>query len=207
MTIINRTLCPLLAAALLGGCFGTSPSARFYSLTPQETRGIVVAEKVEVVVSVGPVSLPTYLDRRQIVTRSGSNEILLAEYDRWGGALDDEITRLLVSGLTERLSSKGFAFMPWRSVPLADVPLAYRIPVGIDRFDGVPGETVVLKASWAVVMKRDKQEQGLIARESMISEATGGKDYAALVAAMGKAVERLGKEIGENLTALNEQKK
>jgi len=91
--------------------------------------------------------------------------------------------------------------VPWRSVTLADAPTTYRIPVSIDRFDGVPGESIVLSAFWAVIMKMDKQENVLVARESMISEAVDGKGYDALVAAMGRAVERLGKEIADSVTA------
>lgn len=210
MNMGNRIVCLLGAlgmVAVLGGCFGTTPGSRFYTLAPRASRAVSVSEGVAVLVRVGPVTIPTYLDRQQIVTRSGGNEILLAEYDRWGGALDDEITRLLVSGLTERLSSKGFAFMPWRSVSMADAPLTYRIPVSIERFDGVPGETVVLNASWGVIRKLDGQESTLITRESVITEPVAGKDYASLVAAMGKAADRLAAEMGASLAALDDQKK
>lgn len=209
MTIGIRALCPLLAAtllALLGGCFGTSPASRFYSLTPQEARGIAAAEKVTVIVRVGPVGIPSYLDRRQIVTRSGRNTIELAEYDRWAGDLDDEVTRLLVNSLAERFAAMGISVVPWQSISLAEAPMAYRIPVSIDRFDGSPGGTVVLNASWAVIGKKDKQESTLCARESTIREAAGGKDYDALVAAMGKAVERLGEEIAGSFMQVGEQK-
>jgi len=200
MNTRNRIVCLLGAVgmvAVLGGCFGTSPSSRFYTLTPRESRGISAAQGVDVVVRVGPVGIPSYLDRRQIVTRNGRNGIEIAEFERWGGDLDDEILRLLVNDLAERLAARGIAVVPWRSTDLFEASTVYRIPFSIDRFDGVPGETVVLNASWAVVMKKDKQENVLIARESTISEAVGGKGYDALVAAMGKAVERLAGEMGE----------
>jgi len=198
MNLRHRILYPLFAVcmiALLGGCFGTSPSSRFYTLTPRDSRGISASGGVEVVVRVGPVAIPSYLDRQQIVTRSGSNEVVISEYERWGGTLDDEITRLLVNDIAVRLAPKGISVVPWRSISLAEAPTLYRIPVGIDRFDGAPGETVVLNASWAVIMKKDKQETPLVVRESTITEAVGGKSYDALVAAMGKAVDRLAGEM------------
>jgi uncharacterized lipoprotein YmbA len=200
----------LLAAGLsllLGGCFGASPSSRFYTLTPQEIRAISSPEAVEVGVRIGPVTIPSYLDRRQIVTRTGRNQLELAEYDRWGGKLDDEISRLLVNDLTERLAPMGVAVAPWKSVPLTDSPVIYRIPISIDRFDGAPGETVVLKASWVVIVKKDKQERSLLARESSITEAVGGKGYDSLVVAMEKAMSRLGKEMSDSLALLITQKK
>jgi hypothetical protein len=204
MNMRNRIVCLLGGVAMitvLGGCFGTSPSSRFYTLTPNESRGISAAEGVDVVVRVGPVSIPSYIDRRQIVTRNGRNQIEIAEYERWGGPVDDEIIRLLVNNLSESLATRGISVVQWRSFTIADAPKIYRIPVTIDRFDGVPGESVVLSAFWAVVMIKDKQENVLVARESMITEAVDGKGYDALVAAMGRAVERLGKEIADSVTA------
>jgi len=210
MNTKNRIVCLLGAVvmvAVLGGCFGTSPVARFYTLTPRESRAVSIPERDAVLVRVGPVSIPTYIDRQQIVTRSGGNEILLAEYDRWSGALDDEITRRLVNDLTERMSAKGFAFIPWSSVQMVDTPLTYRIPVGIERFDGATGDAVVLHASWGIFQKQDKQENMLVTRVSVITEPVTGKDYASLVAAMGKATDRLAAEIAESLAGMGEQKK
>jgi hypothetical protein len=187
--------------ALLSACFGSSPSSRFYTLTPHESSDISAAEGMEVVVKVGPISIPSYLDRRQIVTRNGRNGIEIAEFERWGGSLDDEMTRLLVNGLSEQLAGKGIAVAPWRSITLAETPAVYQVPVSIERFDGVLGENVVLNATWAVVMKKDKQENVLKVRESTIRQAVEGKGYNELVAAMGKSVERLGKEIADNIPA------
>lgn len=209
MNMRNRIVCLLSSIGIitvLGGCFGTSPSSRFYTLAPLESRGISAAKGVDVVVRVGPVFIPSYLDRRQIVTRNGTNGIEIAEFERWGGNLDDEIIRLLVNDLSDLLVGKGISVVPWRSTELFDAKTVYRIPFSIDRFDGMLGETVVLNAAWAVVMKKDKQENMLIARESTIREAVGGKGYDALVAAMRKAVERLGKEMADSLLADVEEK-
>lgn len=205
MNTRNRIACLLGTVALvavLGGCFGTSQSSRFYSLTPRETQGMATADKLDVIVRVGPVGIPSYLDRRQIVTRSGGNVVELAEYDRWAGNLDDEVTRLLVNNLAARLAMKGISVVPWQAITLAEAPTAYRVPVAIDRFDGTLGGTVVLNASWAVIGKKDKQESTLLARESTITEAVEGKDYPALVSAMGKALDRLGGEIGAGFDTL-----
>jgi len=205
MNTRNRIISMLVAVgalALLGGCFGSSPGSRFYTLTPHETRGISASEGMDVVVRVGPVSIPSYLDRRQIVTRNGRNGIEIAEYERWGGALDDEIIRLLVNDLAARLAGRGISVVPWRSVTLADAPTIYRIPLSFDRFDGVLGETVVLNAFWVVVVKKDKQEQVIMARESTLTEAVGGKGYDAFVSALGRTVERLGKEMADGIQAV-----
>ncbi len=209
MNRIRSIIYPLVLIGLmacLGGCFGTSPPSHFYTLTPQNDAGISASEGVGVIVRVGPVLLPSYLDRRQIVTRSGQNEIDLAEFDRWGGSLDEEITKLLVLYLTKQLAPKGILVVPWSSVTLVDTPTLYRVPVNMTRFDGVPGETVVLNASWGVILKKDKQENTLVARVSTITEPVVGNDYTSYVSAMSKAVEKLGNEIAGSIAALSDEK-
>lgn len=204
------TIFLLLVSALVAvfsGCFGTSPASRFYTLTPVETLKPSVNSGLDVAVMVGPVTIPDYLDRRQIMTRSGRNELVLAEFDRWGGSLDGEITRVLIAGLGERLAPIRIAVLPWRSSSLTDARRIYRIPITVTRFDGTPGESVTLNAAWGVEVKEAKKEETLLATESTITEEVRGKDYGALVAAMGSAVDRLGKEIADSISVLNDRRK
>lgn len=192
--------------AVLGGCFGRSPSPRFYTLTPPESGGTPEPAGLETAVAIGPVTIPDYLDRKEIVTRSGRNEIALAEFDRWGGPLEGEISRVLVAALAARLSPARIAVFPWRSVYLANARTVYRIPVTVARFDGTPGEKVVLTAVWGVFVRGEKRETGLHAKESTVTEAVGDKSYGALVAAMERAVERIGKEMADSVMAVDVKK-
>jgi uncharacterized lipoprotein YmbA len=72
-----------------GGCASTKP-ARFYTLSPLdgtgERSGTVPAEQ-RIAVAVGPIAIPDYLDRPQILTRSGPRELELSEFERWAGSL------------------------------------------------------------------------------------------------------------------------
>lgn len=196
----------LVPQALLSGCFGTSPASRFYTLAPHEQTAASFIKDSNLSVSVGPVDIPGYLERRQIVTRSGRNEIILAEYDRWSGYLGDEITGLLVADVSKRLAPMRCSVLPWRSAPLTTIRTKYRIPVRVSRFDGAPGESVVLTATWNLVRQLENKEEIITIRESTITEQVAGKDYGALVAAMGKAVERLGKELADSVAAQEVQK-
>ena len=58
-----------------------------------------VPEAVDVAVVVASVRLPQYLERPQIVTRSGDNRLQLAEFDQWGGNLYQDMTRVLAQNL------------------------------------------------------------------------------------------------------------
>ncbi len=202
MTILRSVFILLMVASLsatLAGCFGTSPQARFYTLAPAESRGTSETTGLEKIVAVGPVTIPEYLNRKQIVTRSGRNEIIIAEFDRWGGSLDGDITNVLVASVASRLGSMRIAVVPWRFAPVAVAQAGYRIPVNVMRFDGTPGEKVVLNATWSVYAKGEKQEDSLFATESTIIENVNGRGYDALVAAMGKAVESLGNEMADRI--------
>jgi uncharacterized lipoprotein YmbA len=64
--------------AMLSGCFGTSPPTRFYTLSTPEKRSGSITPNLDTVVTVGPIQIPGYLDRGQIVTRSGKYELVLA---------------------------------------------------------------------------------------------------------------------------------
>src|SRR5690242_1750466 len=146
MRRIRRPGSPLLACAVglaLAGCFGSSRPSRFYTLSALEVRdgaaspvsasslAAAAASPAAATLAVGPVEIPDYLDRQQIVTRTGTNGLVLAEFDRWGGTLDREITRSLVATLGQQLAPRSIAVVPWRSTRLGAAPAAYRAAVRI----------------------------------------------------------------------------
>jgi uncharacterized lipoprotein YmbA len=195
LVIFPLIVCGL--TAMLSGCFGTSPPTRFYTLSPPEKRGGSITPVLDTVVTVGPIQIPGYLDRRQIITRSGQNEIVLAEFDQWGSPFDGEIMNSLVADISARMAPAHVAVLPWRSTRPAGLQTAYRIPVVITRFDGTPGKTVVLNATWSILMREDGEEKNLFARESTVTEEVQGKGYDDLVAAMSRAIGKLGTEIAD----------
>mgnify|MGYP000004657022 CR=1 FL=1 len=79
-------LCSGLILVGLVGC-ATTPSSNFFVLSAGEvpTQG----SPSGIALSIGPVDLPRYLDRPQIVSREGDNRLEVDEFNRWGGALDD----------------------------------------------------------------------------------------------------------------------
>ena len=87
----------LLGVALLAlsGC-ASSPPTRLYvvpSLTDTATAPPLAPH--DLTLGVGPVTLPPYLDRPQIVTRAGRARLILAEFDQWAAPLQDTVARVL----------------------------------------------------------------------------------------------------------------
>ena len=122
------TSCAFLS--VLGGCLGGSSPSRFYLLSPLSASESPVAAS-GVAIGVGPISLPQYLDRSQIVTRKGENQLHLAEFDRWAESLQKSFTRVLVLNLSTLLSTDRVALHPWNR----STPIDYQVIVDVARCD------------------------------------------------------------------------
>ena len=141
----------LLGAVLIAGlgCAG-SPPAKFYTLSPMPATAGMKSEKEtagrDLAIGIGPVRIPQYLTRKEIVTRTDANKIDLAEFDLWGGSLQDDFSRNLLENLSLLLASDRVSLYPWPGMGTID----YRVGMDVIRFDGNRGGDVVLIVNWAI---------------------------------------------------------
>lgn len=192
----GRTVAVILGICLfvLGGC-ASSKEARFYSLNPLTASGDLpgsVPAEQGIAVAIGPVAIPDYLSRPQILTRSSPRELKLAEFERWAGSLEEDISRVLAENLSVLLSKDHVTVLRWGR-DAYPFPAEYRVGVDVMRFEGAIGESVTLAARWSVFREEDKKI--LSARESNVREPVEGQDYDALVGAMSRALATLSREI------------
>ncbi len=198
---------PLFACAMslaLAGCLGSSRPSRFYTLAPLQIRNGQGGTPPDATLAIGPVEIPESIDRPQIVTRTGANELVVAEFDRWGGSLDSEISGALVATVRDRLASQQIAVAPWRSAILSGVGPSYRAAVSVSRFDGIPGQSVVLQGRWELI---GQSGESLGVREATVTEKIDGAGYDALVAAMQKVLVRFGQELADSVAATTQTAK
>jgi uncharacterized lipoprotein YmbA len=189
-------LCTLLL--IIGAC-GRTQTAKFYTLnalTDPQPGEQAVRSGEEAAVGLGPIRLPEYLDRPQIVTRAGPNEVRFADYHRWAGPLAGHVSSILAENLSNLLGSNRVALFPWKST----TPIDCRVEIDIGRFDGKPGGTVVLQSRWTVFPEDRKRV--LASKSSSLSEPVNGNGYEALVAAQSRALAALGREIAEAIRSL-----
>ena len=194
-----------IMAAALSGCFGTSPPSRFYvlsSLQGPEPIPHAASTSLSTIVAVGPLAIPDYLNRPQIVTRAGRNEMRVNEFQRWADGLEDNLSRTVVEDLSVLLPPDRFSVIRWMPAVQGDVPITYRVAVDVVRFDATPGGTVFLEADWAI---RGKEKTVVLAKKSSISGTAGGAEFTDLVVAMSKAVEDLSREIAAGVTILDQK--
>ena len=197
-------VCTLLALALLsGGCSlgSQSPPTRLYVLTAlsetdESQRG---AGTAGVALAVGPVRLPEYVDRPQIVTGDSGNELQRAAFAQWAEPLATNFTRVLANNLSVLLETDRVAVFPWRG----SVPIDYQVVVEVTQFLGALNGSVSLIALWRVLGKDGREV--LVTRQSKFTDATGSQEYRALAAAMSRTVTSLSREIATAITALPQQ--
>ena len=189
---------------ILTGC-ASSYSSRFYQLNAAQST-VSVASDVSpchgLVVAIGPVRIPDYLDRPQIVTRSGKNELKLSEFDRWAGSFESDVGRVLVEDISSILPPDCASVLYWTSYSESQVPASYRVEVSVERYEGTLGDSVLLKAQWEVYAH---DRSLLMKKESRISEQMNSGSYDALVAAMSGALERLSRDISGGIMFVLQQ--
>jgi uncharacterized lipoprotein YmbA len=186
-------LFPVLAPVLvLTGCaVSRSPETHYHVLALPEDLGRRIGTRAITGprVSVGPISLPAYLDRPSIFIRQGtSTDVRLAEYDRWGEDMAEGIARLLVEAMSARLAATGGAAWPLRAAGSVTGSMDRRVGVTINRFDGAPGATVMLDATWSL----HTPEGDLLREGHVVDSAPAGADIDGLVRAHGELLARLG---------------
>ncbi len=183
---------------VLSGCT-SSPNPRFYLLSSLAASSPEMKPSTEercLSIGIGPISIPYYLDRPQIVTRGASNEFTLAEFDRWGEPVGENLKRTLSENLSNLLCTKTIVFFPWRG----GIPIDYRIEMEVLRLDGSLGGNVSLDAWWMVSSGDGKKI--LASKKSTLSEAVGGQNYRSLVDAHSRVLGALSREIAETLKTL-----
>jgi len=153
-----------------------------------------------VILAIGPVTIPDYLDRPEIVTRSSRNQLTIADFDRWGGSVATDINRVLAENLSSQLAPQGISVVMSRT----PAPIRYKVPISFNRFEA-SGETVMLWAQWGIV---DQEEYAPAATgESVITKPVTGKTYLDVVAAMSDALADLSKDIAKSMNAVVEKVK
>lgn len=190
--------------AVLTGC-GSTPPSRFYHLNSMSSRNEIQQNTIEEgkkVIDIGPVRLPDYLDRPQIITRDGENKFKLSEFDRWAGPLENDIVRVLAEDISAQLPPDRYFVLSWSPILEAYLPSSYRVEMIINRFEGALDGKVILKAQWGIF----STEKGMLfTKESSIEEPVTVKKYEALVHAMSVSLEKLSSEITTAITTLEEQ--
>jgi uncharacterized lipoprotein YmbA len=198
---INRLILPgflgLLAAC---GSLSAKPDpSRFFTLSGisgiEEIRQTSESEKM--ILGVGPVRFPGYLDRQEIVVRSAQNRFNVSEYDRWAEPLDENFTRVLAQNLAGLLGTDRIVSYPWTS----DKKPVRFVTLEVLSFESNSAREAELFARWSVVDGSSKKPLSLKVSRLARQAKDGSTD--ASVAALSEALGDLSREIAGALGALD----
>jgi uncharacterized protein len=191
-----------LVLPTLAGC-GDAPT-RLYVLTADIAKPSSASAQ-GIPIGVGPVTLPKYLDRPQVVTRTGSNSLNQADLDQWGGNLADNITRVVATNLANLLNTDRVSLYPWQD----QVPVDYQVTIDVAKFEQDADGTIVLDAFWRLV--NPSAGKTLVMRRSIYREdgtpvvttgsgAAAARSYDAVAAAMSRDIAALSRDIASEIS-------
>ena len=187
-----RMIILLLPAALLASC-GSSPKTQYFTLAAQHGG----AERVAVTapVTVAAVSLPSTLDRREMVRQTGPNTVDISDRDRWASPLDEMSRRVLSEDLAARLP-EGKLILPNAPTP----PGTIEISVSLAQFGPDGSGRIALKGSWSALAAGGTKR--LLSRDIALAISPPAAGAAGEAAGMSQL---LGKLAGEIATGLGER--
>lgn len=177
----------------LSAC-GHSPSSMFYVLddSPLPSRSLTLENTDTVVIGVEDVSIPTYLDRPQIVIRGEEEETLeVAEFHRWAEHLGDVLPRVIGDAVSERA---GYPLA--KPATLNKDVFSYRLYIEIMRFDARMDGAAMLDAWWTIT---DASGDVLYRTRSVLVEPVGDS-YSDIVKSERFLARKLGFEIADFYT-------
>lgn len=190
---VRVVLTGIVLTAGLAAC-STSPTSRLYVIEPaQDVASVGLAS--DLTIAVGPVTLPAFLDRSEIVTQRQRYRVSVSEFDRWAEPLEHSISAALAENLTALVGTDRIIVYPWDTAHEVD----YTVRVRVHDFGVKPAGEVVLSASWMV---DDADGVATEFSRTRYVESPHSTDMVATVAAMSETVADLSRDIATALGAL-----
>ena len=188
------------AIAMAAGCTILAPrpdATKFYVLTATSTGG--AAATSHLVIGLGPVKLPEYLEHAEVITRVAPNRLDLSSTDRWAEPLDDNFRRVLAADLTTLIGTDQVLPFPWDLSTKVD----YKIEVYVERFERDSSGGAQLIANW--IIRDGHSDRVLLTRPADFTESAGsGMENSA--ASLSADLNDLSKQLATAVVDLNQQR-
>lgn len=173
-------------------------STRFFVLASAEelaaeTSRVEEAGSEPLVIGLGPIELPEYVLRSELVRRSRATEIEPARDERWAEPLASAVPRVLARNLSADLGCAVVREHPWLG---ADAP-ELQVRIVFARFEGVERRRASVEARWEIVETSTRSTRA--SRTSRFEAELEGDGGAALSRALSTALAELSNEIATTL--------
>jgi uncharacterized lipoprotein YmbA len=188
-TLRIRTLTLVACSLLLGAC-GSAPIEHYYTLRSSQPAQVSHEASIsqELHIAVASVTLPEAVDRSELVVRSGPNNVLVMETQRWAESLKSAIPRAIADELSLALGGATVAVQ----ADNASHDATYLLYIDVTRFDSVLGDAASIDLNWS--LRRPSGEQ-LKAGRSVTRVAVHGAGFEDLVVADAQGLVNISDEI------------
>jgi uncharacterized protein len=187
----------VILALFLTGCLRESKSVQFYMLNADSGLAgapLVSVANQDMVIGLGPIHIPEYLNRPQIIVATSQNQYRLSEHHRWAERLDQNISHALFKALPRQLGTDRIVRYPWSQWHTID----YQVGIDILEFNVNANGQSFLIAQWYVKSK----DKPTIDKRSEYQSPASTTDHEIMVKAQSQCLTMLGKEISETLRQL-----
>jgi uncharacterized lipoprotein YmbA len=169
----------------------TADSAAPASAAAQSTSG-------DFTIGLGPIKLPPYLDRPEIVTRMAPNRLELSKEDRWGESIQNGFTRAMERDLAAQADSTVILF-PWYNTVHIDM----QVQIDVYRFETDSQGTATLSAKWTILDSTGKNI--LYTVETRLTQPSKPGDMTDAAAALSRTIGDLSAQIANMMHQLRAQ--
>lgn len=198
-------LCAAIGILANAGCSIVPPaqedSTRYFVLSGAELPALSAAQAPTGALRIGirNARLESYLNRKEMVVRTGANEVRFEDYRRWADPLDAAVTRIVRSRL---LAAPSVAQVFAEPFPF-DQARDYDVAIDVVRFEGTMTADGKYSASLAAVVEISTTGAGshIVSRKlfEAPAEAWDGTDFDRLAALLRADVDLLAQEVASEL--------
>jgi uncharacterized lipoprotein YmbA len=147
-----------------------------------------------VFIGVGPVRIPDYMDRPQMITRGKDGLLNVAQFERWAELVDAAMMRMIDENLMLMLPAAHVVKFPWG----IDIPVRYQVAMDVVEMDADLEKDLEMVVRWQVMDAASRQ--AVFSKRSELVQAITPHDYFGLNEALSAATAALSSEIAEQLS-------
>ncbi len=189
----------LAIVVMAGGCSVLSPQpdrSRFFVLVPSTDShnvapAAVVGDDPNFTLGLGPITIPRYLQRPEVVTRISETELSVSDNDRWAEPLNTCVASVLAQDLSMDLQGVQIAPFPWSEKSR----ISYSVSVEFLHLETTADRKAKVEAIWTI---RGPDNRLLQSGTTTANRAAGG-DRISDTAALSEGIEQVSQEIGKAL--------
>jgi len=147
-------------------------------------------------VAIAQPSLPPYLERSEMITRTGDGRLEIHEKDLWSEPLDGGIARVVADNLRRLTGSTNI--QPSGNFITRDY--RYLAEIRIERFDPLPDGSLLLECTWKLQPIGGGDAAPKAFRTTVpVTHSADSTNLSARVTAMNEALARLSRTIAKSL--------